>query len=75
MPLDANTPLPDAPELMERIAREPSLDELMARSPQRLKDMAAKQGVSLAKVLRLRADRAAWEQKRGETNPAPTSEE
>ena len=70
MPLDATTTLPDAPELMERIAAEPALDELMARAPDYFTPERRK-----ALVMRLRADRAAWEQKRGESNSAPTSSE
>ena len=58
-----------APELMDQIATEPALDELMARSPDHFTPERRR-----ALVQRLRAERAAWENKRGQgAEPAPAT--
>ena len=55
----------DAPELMDQIATEPALDELIARSPDHFTPERRR-----ALVQRLRAERAAWENKRGQSAEA-----
>lgn len=70
MPHDNQSAADEAPALMDRIAQAPALDELMARTKHDYDTAEKRRGL----VAALRADRAAWESKRGETRSEPTTE-